>query len=293
MNLAKIVDQSTVAKLLQRVVRTEEGILRISQETIYRMIEDKSSYDFNLNHLCPSNRLLKFRRCTAKEIMVVDEYILDLEKNVYMQVAERSLIDLLKSGDINNLLYVPHLDAHLANVRLESCVLLAGSFNPLHHGHIQLLDSASKTAGDNLFGVFELSISNCAKSEIGDHELYTRMAQFTVENRILLVTNKPYFRDKVNFIDSQSWFCIGADTYRRFFDVQFYESQKQLLDFTDFLIQRGVKLVVGPRIGVKKVEGVDDFFDKVPEQYRSSVKEVENFRVDISSTEIRNSKLLV
>lgn len=295
MNLGKVIEHSTIAKILQRMVRNEEGILRVSPEFIKRLTEDKTQIDYNFNHLCPSNRVLRFTRNVPKEIVIAEEFVYDLEKNVYVQTANKSLSELLKSGEINNVVFVPELDAHLANVELESCVLMAGSFNPIHHGHTQLLSAAVETAGSNLMGVFELSISNAAKSEIGDRELYSRMTQFIAENenKMLLVTNKPYFRDKVNFIDSNSWFCIGADTYKRFFDLKFYESPKQLLEFTNFLISRGVKLVVGPRADRQKLDTVDDYLDLVPTNYRSSVREVENFRVDISSTEIRNSRTAI
>ena len=293
MKLGKTIENSCVLKILQKAPRTEEGVLRASRESLNLMIEQKNQIDFNLNSIAPSGKVLKFRHDTVKEAICAEEYIFDFEKDIYVQVADRTLVDLLKNGEIKNLLYVSPLDAYLSDVKLESCVLMAGSYNPLHHGHIKLLESAIHATDSSLLGVFELSISNAAKTEIGDRDLYLRIMQFSKDNKPLLITNKPFFREKVNFIYPSSWFCIGADTYKRFFDLKYYESPAQLNEFANFLITNGVKLIVGPRASRTKLDTVDDYLDLVPDVYKSSVKEVENFRVDISSTEIRNSKLFV
>jgi hypothetical protein len=42
-------------------------------------------------------------------------------------------------------------------------VYLPGSFNPLHHGHEQLLDAAASVAGPGVEGAFELSVGNADK----------------------------------------------------------------------------------------------------------------------------------
>jgi phosphopantetheine adenylyltransferase len=42
-------------------------------------------------------------------------------------------------------------------------VYLPGSFNPLHHGHEQLLEAAASVAGPEVEGAFELSVGNADK----------------------------------------------------------------------------------------------------------------------------------
>ena len=266
-------------------------MLRISQDTIKRLVADSGKFDFNINHVQPGSSVFKFSVLHEKQHILAEEFIFDSDNDRFVLVSQRGLADVLTDGLLQNVFYEPQSKAFLANVRLDNSVLLAGSFNPLHHGHQQLLDAALATvAVDDAIGVFELSVSNCSKSDIGNRELYERTKQFMQADRSLLITNKPYFRDKVNFVGSGSWFCIGADTFRRFFDVQYYESYSQMLDFSDFLLKRGVKLVVGPRAQQSKLETIVDYIDMVPSSYRSHVSEVSHFRVDVSSTELRAAR---
>lgn len=287
MKAEKEINNCSVVSLANLMQRNEEGVLGVSRETIKKMKTLKKDYDFNINCLRMENKVIRFKVNSAKKAFFAEEFILDSERDTYIYVGERPLAELLKSGEISNALYIPVLEVIIVNVRLESCVLLAGSFNPLHHGHTQLLNDACKTTGQDCLGVYELSISNCSKSEIDDLEIVRRAHQFVDDQMPLLITNRPYFRDKVTFIDSNSWFCIGADTYKRFFDVKYYESPEQLIEFTEFLVKNGVQLLVGPRLNTDKVDKVQDYLSQVPDGYRLSVKEIENFRVDISSTEIR------
>lgn len=293
MNVGKAIEYIKILKIVDKIPRTEDCLFRMSSSWIERMKDQKPEFDLNLNCLGPSGKVIRFVNNQFKEIYEAEEYLLDSDKAVYLPVGCKSLIDLLKLNEVSNVLYVPKLDAMIADVKLENCVLLAGSFNPLHIGHSQLLDSACNTVGQNLLGCYELSISNCSKNEIGGEELYKRILQFKNSDKPLLITNRPYFRQKVDFIDHSSWFCIGADTYKRFFDVKFYESPAQLIEFTEFLVKKGVQLLVGPRANETKVDTVEDYISMVPDGYKLSVKEVQNFRVDISSTQLRNSKITI
>lgn len=288
---SKVLDSALVNRLVERVARTDSGMLRVSQETIARLVAESGQFDFSLNQVQPGSGLVRFSVQHEKQRIVAEEFVFDSDNDRFVLVGQRGLAEALTDGCVQNVFFEPQSQALLANVRLDNSVLLAGSFNPLHHGHQQLLDAALATvAVDGALGVFELSVSNCSKSDIGNLELYLRAKQFFDAGRSLLLTNKPYFRDKVNFVGSGSWFCIGADTFRRFFDPQFYDSYSQLLDFADFLLKRGVKLVVGPRALQAKLETIVDYIDMVPPSYRSHVSEVCNFRVDVSSTELRAAR---
>jgi nicotinic acid mononucleotide adenylyltransferase len=263
-------------------------MLRVSQETIKQLVADSGKFDFNINHLPLDNSVFKLSVLHDQQHILAEEYMFDSDNDRFVLVRQRGLVEVLAEGRVQNVFFEPQSAVLLANVRLDHSVLLAGSFNPLHHGHQQLLDAAIGTVAlDGVLGVFELSVSNCSKSDIDNRELYARAKQFVDAGRSLLITNKPYFRDKVNFVGTGSWFCIGADTFRRFFDVQYYESYSQMVEFSDFLLKRGVKLIVGPRALQSKLETIVDYIDLVPPTYRSEVREVQNFRVDVSSTELR------
>ena len=288
-----MIERSVVNRIAKLLTRSDEGILTVSRDLISQINETSKIYDFNINHIPKHQKIIRFMADTKKRVYIGNEFENNSKNEIHKQVSQKTLSELLLNGDISNALYLPGQKAILADVKIESCVILAGSFNPLHHGHRQLLSSAIKTAGHELMGVYELSISNCSKNTIHDHEIFDRSLQFEDAGAPLLITNRPYFRDKVEFIDKNSWFCIGADTYRRFFDAKYYDGVEQLMDFTQFLIKNDVRLVVGPRLSTNKVDTVQDYLAMVPESYRLSVREIENFRVDISSTQIRNSRILV
>ena len=85
----------------------------------------------------------------------------------------------------------------------RSKIVLPGSFNPLHKGHRQLLDTAVKcfeaeTSGDSphMEGCFELSIGNADKGVLPAEEVRRRVAQFTSEGLPVLLTRAPLFTDK-------------------------------------------------------------------------------------------------
>lgn len=272
---------------------SETGILNVSAQTITRIIKNLGKADFNVNKVggAQDPTIYRLNMIAESRSLVAEEFTYNEESKEYIYEEEHTVADLLTSGKLRNVLYVPKAKILLADVRLQNSVLLSGSFNPLHHGHELLLSCALEKVNpeDDGLGVFELSLSNAAKSTITDREIYTRAKKFdeTEADHLLLLTNKPYFRDKVSFLSHNSWFCIGADTFRRFFDLQYYESQEQLNDFSTFLKQNGIHLIVGPRICDKVLEGVENYIQMVPEQYRSSVTEIDNFRVDVSSTAIR------
>ena len=48
-------------------------------------------------------------------------------------------------------------------------MILSGSFNPVHHGHVRLLDHSSSMC--NIDKYYEISISNVDKPDINESEL--------------------------------------------------------------------------------------------------------------------------
>ena len=59
------------------------------------------------------------------------------------------------------------------NYNLDNSLILSGSFNPLHEGHIELLKASSKEFKKN--PLFEISIKNVDKSEINFNDLMDRI----------------------------------------------------------------------------------------------------------------------
>ena len=57
------------------------------------------------------------------------------------------------------------LDAESSESPVKGRVVLSGSFNPLHDGHLQLLQSASAKCG-NKQACFEMTLSNADKGKL-------------------------------------------------------------------------------------------------------------------------------
>ncbi len=282
--------QSRLNEISHALIRDQSDMLIFGKEQLQTIIQFPDPKLFNLNLFPNSGKVLYFYRNKSDKKIMAEVYSVDSNLQNLVPEGELGLVRLLKEGIINNALIFPGYDIILANVKLESCTLLAGSFNPIHEGHIALLDTAEHAVRAPL-ACFELSVANASssKAEIGENELFDRVDQFK-DIQSLLVTRRPYFRDKIAFMQPNSWLVIGADTFKRFFDLQYYESPAQMIEFASLLDKQGVKLIVGPRLSQNILETRDDFLDMVPQFYRPSVLQLEKFRVDKSSTEIREAR---
>lgn len=289
MNLGIVFELSKLQRIALSMQRNAQGFLPVSQDVLHRFSNEVDSSDRSFSFFPEQKRLYKFKIDTNTKRLEADIYAPGEDANNYELIDNKSVIELLKSKALRNVLYIPNHDALVADVLLNQTTLLAGSFNPLHQGHVQMMKRGMQTSNSGL-GVYELSISNCSKGEFGDQELYRRTVLFKEESGLLLLTDAPFFREKAAFVSQQSWFCIGADTYKRFFDPQYYESADQIKEFAGLLKSRDIGLLVAPRLAGEKVESVEDYIQRVPDLYKDKVLHIPNFRVDISSTQIRSGR---
>jgi hypothetical protein len=134
--------------------------------------------------------------------------------------------------------------------------------------------------------VYELSVSNKDKGLIEAEEVFRRIEFFKGQNFPLVISKAGMFRKKLEFIEG-GCFVMGYDTFLRIFDLKYYESEEELEQFCQELIGLGVRISVGGRKGEEGFRVVEDGMSLVPECYREFVDGVEEYRVDLSSTEIR------
>ena len=164
---------------------------------------------------------------------------------------------------------------------ISKSLILSGSFNPLHNGHIKLLEASKNMT--KLEPFFEISISNVDKRNISLEDLNSRISQFYNIGKIL-ITNSATFEDKSNLF-KKSIFAIGYDTAVRILDNKYYEKDMKE-SLSNIKKNECSFLVTGRKINGKykflndlEIEDYKDLFSIIPE---------ENFRLDISSTEIRD-----
>lgn len=111
-----------------------------------------------------------------------------------------------------------------------STVILPGSYNPLHRGHVRLLDAAralhreirwkEAAVSDKdpedvvVHAVFELSITNADKGGLGEEEVRARALQFSDSRGVgwpapVVLTRAPLFSQKVSTLERRSRYRNG------------------------------------------------------------------------------------
>jgi nicotinic acid mononucleotide adenylyltransferase len=192
-------------------------------------------------------------------------------------------------------------------------VIVPGSFHPLHHGHVALAKAALEAAkGSVIF--FELSLVNADKPSLQANQVVQRLQTFlTLQKELLeldqrwgiLLTNAPLFVDKVQLlepfqalgVDSENDrlnFVIGTDTLVRLVDPKYYGGSSEAM--LETISSMPCQFVVGGRLEQKK--GTDKHepavfvtgqqtVDALPQVLQEKFIVLPDFRVDISSTELR------
>jgi nicotinic acid mononucleotide adenylyltransferase len=204
-------------------------------------------------------------------------------------------------------------------------IVFPGSFNPPHEGHMmlaraavhicqqrQLVDNTS-VAIDKPPVIFEMSISNADKPVMEQMEVIRRINLFSSSSHLdmpddwaVLLTASPLFTQKVTLVNkmvmqdyrhSRLVFVIGTDTLVRLLNPKYYDNNEStMLAAIRDMKQKGVHFIVGGRLEQIQQSKV---FISGKEQVQSMPEDIQNmftllseeeFRMDISSTEIRNKQ---
>lgn len=170
----------------------------------------------------------------------------------------------------------------------EGLLLFAGAFNPIHRGHYGMAEVAEEVMGRKV--EYEISIMNPDKPLIDFTQMKERVEQF--KDRPIWLTRAPTFAEKAKLFP-RATFIVGIDTLRRIADVKYYGNDPAACRAAlERIAVRGCRfLVFGRNTGTGFV-GLDHL--SLPDTLAALCQEVppDRFREDISSTEIRQARLV-
>lgn len=180
---------------------------------------------------------------------------------------------------------------HYSTPRLEGLeedvVLLPGSFNPLHHGHIGLAGMIERMTGRKV--VYEMTNYHPNKGVISYEELERRMNQFRSFAPVVVSDHAPLYIDKARKYPGVPM-VMGADAaFELLNPVHYHNSLMEMYDVLGEFRDVGTVLyVVGRYVEREKTYmTLQDL--PIPDRFRDIFRDV-SFREDISSSAIRSSK---
>ena len=170
----------------------------------------------------------------------------------------------------------------------DGSLILPGSFNPVHEGHYQMLQTAEEITGKT--GAFELTLRNADKPDLDYLSVQERLAKMT--DRYVWLTNQANFSAKAELFPGAT-FVLGTDTMIRIGELRFYEDNPDKLAAAIMrLATLDISFLVLGRADGDRFVSLDDI--KLPSSLRALCQGVPEsvYRNDTSSTRIRAGQQL-
>jgi nicotinamide mononucleotide (NMN) deamidase PncC len=198
-------------------------------------------------------------------------------------VATEDAIDRLLAGELDRVTAQP--DGQMLLSAPPPVVLLPGSFNPMHAGHVLLARVAEELRQQPM--AFEISVTNVDKPPLAGQTVRDRLAQFAWKSPVEL-TRAPTFLEKAR-VFPRTTFVIGADTAERLVAPKYYgDDEGRMHVALEEIGSSGASFLVAVRIDAAgRLRALSDI--PVPRRYTDLFTPIpeHRFRLDTSSSEIR------
>ncbi|MDX2155711.1 MAG: hypothetical protein SFW09_04290 [Hyphomicrobiaceae bacterium] len=209
--------------------------------------------------------------------------LLDPDEPFLETVAGGDTISRLVAGGLDRVTVQP--DGQVMLAAPPAPVLLPGSFNPVHAGHVMLARVAEELRQEPL--AFEISVTNVDKPPLAGDIVRRRITQFAWKAPVEL-TRAPTFLEKSRLFP-RTTFVIGADTAERLIAPKYYGGDElRMHGALEEIGAAGNTFLVAARIDAAgRLRALSDI--PVPKRFADLFTGISEhrFRLDTSSSEIR------